>query len=96
MPVIHKVSPFLLRDGRGFVAHLGPRARPCSLGFRRPSWWATEPDYPPSTLLRSGSPARQQVLGLPSVRVWAGAGRGSWSVTKLVVGGGWDGVCDGC
>jgi hypothetical protein len=80
MSVIRKVSPFLLRDDRGFVAYLGPRQRPCSLGFRRPSWWAAEPDYPPSTLLRPGSPARHQVLDVLSVIEWgAVAGRGSWS-----------------
>ena len=52
---------------------LGPPPPPCSLGFRRTSWWAAEPDYPPTTC--SGSPARLLVIGCGVVMV-RGRGRG--------------------
>lgn len=83
MSVIRKVSPFLLRDSRGFLAYLGPRPRPYSLGFRRGPWWAAEPDYPPTTC--SGSPARQLITWrLSEESVGTGAGRGSWSVRGVM------------
>lgn len=44
-------------------------------------WWAAEPDYPPSTLFRSGSPAR--LLAARDWRVRAGAGRAAGVWTKF-------------
>jgi hypothetical protein len=87
MSVIRKVTPFLLRGSRGFAAYLGPLAGPCSLGFRRMAWCAAEPDYPPSTLLRSGSPARQLVLGwLSDSTGTRGRAEAGWHGLEAVVG----------
>jgi hypothetical protein len=53
------------------MLELGPPPPPWSLGSRLPSWWAAEPDYPPTTC--SGSPTRLLVAGC---RVMAARGRG--------------------
>jgi hypothetical protein len=50
---------------------LGPPPPPCSLGFHRPSWWAAEADYPPTTC--ADSPPRLLMIGSRLVR---GRGRG--------------------
>ena len=71
MSVIRKVALYLLRDGVGFAEYLGPPTRPALLGFRPVAWWAAEPDHPPSTLLRSGGPARQLEPGRLLRIVWS-------------------------
>jgi hypothetical protein len=43
------------------VLDLGPPPPPCSLGFRRLSWWAAEADYPPTTC--ADSPPRLLMIG---------------------------------
>jgi hypothetical protein len=80
MSVIRKVTPYLLRNGVGFAEYLGPPPRPWSLGFRRVARWAAEPDHPPSTLLRSGGPARQLRIGGLYSRVRARGARWKLSV----------------
>lgn len=78
------------------MLELGPSPPPCSLGFRRTSWWAAEADYPPTTC--ADSPPRLLLIDSKLVVVRGRADGGclangaTWGVSRRE---GQEGTIDG-